>query len=545
MINGQISNPRLLFSCTLCLLICAVGNAGSVSSGSYKVTIPEEWKKDISVGELTVDCNAFYGVPWFLGLFPSVRLNLPVENLTNEMLYFKLHSGTRGKIKGQGNSGMGSYYTLEPHEKRLIDTIVPIGSATKPINFTLSIGQPQHNPEPEPSATTKKVVIIDPFRISSAPSRNIEQTTVKNKYFDVKNVRLEHSEEQGNLIVFKVQNITDRDTIIRTYVAVNDPVNIEIGGIIGPSKGFFSDSIKKIPSGDTANITIEYNIPPVGPGPVLVYTLFVPRKEDIKPNNRDDRDWDMTLVGYGSVDLNKAAELGTCVIPVHDPVEERAKLTAEKKSEHFLFKYRPGSYAEKNIDNVIGQREAAYQKLSEVLKMELPVTVTIDLYPDMEAKALGSGTTWTPANTRSNKHICEVYNEGYQCDPYHELAHIFSYHFPNYRSNQGGIVEAFAAYFEPNNMQIGPTKKILKRQLNEGKLSSLLEVLQSQSSSEEIVILIDFLLKKDVEKFKQFYVLITESQKVEIEKAVRQVYGTGLNDLEKQWHEFINQDNDN
>jgi hypothetical protein len=524
-------------------MICAVVSVGSVSLESYKVTISEEWKQEISVGELTVDCNAFYGVPWFLGLFPVVRLNLPVENLTNEMLYFKLHYGTKGKIKGQGNSGMGSYYTLEPHEKRLIDTIVPIGSATKPVSFTLSIGKPQHNLDTELTAETK-AVIIDPFTISSAPSRNIEQTNVKNKYFVVKKVRLEHSEEKGNIIVFELQNITDRDAIIRTYVAVNDPVNIEISGIIGPSKGFFSDSIEKIPSGDTADITIAYNIPPVGPGPVLVYTLFVPRKEDIKPNNHDYRDWDMTLVGYGSVDLNKASELGQCVIPVYDPVEERAKLTAEKKSEHFLFKYRPGSYAEKNIDNVISQRETAYQKLSETLKMELPVTVMIDLYPDMEAKALGSGTTWTPANTRSNKHICEVYSHEYQCDPYHELAHIFSYHFPNYRSNQGGIVEAFAAYFEPNNMQIGPTKKILKRQLNEGKLSSLMEVLQSQSSSQELVILIDFLLKQDVEKFKQFYVIVTKSQKPDIEKTVWQIYGTGLSELEKQWHEFINQDND-
>ena len=176
--------------------------------------------------------------------------------------------------------------------------------------------------------------------------------------------------------------------------------------------------------------------------------------------------------------------------------------------------------------------------------MELPEIVTIDLYPDMEAKALGSGTTWTPANTRNNKHICEVYNEGYQCDHYHELAHIFSFHFPGFNSSKDGIVETFAAYFETNNMPVGPTKQLLKEQLKEGKLLSMIEVLQSESSNEELAILIDFLLKKDVEKFKEFYVLVTKSQeKVSIEKAIRQIYEIESKELEQQWHEYINQDN--
>ncbi len=535
---------KLVFFAGIASLAFIVVCASPAKSEQHEVVIPDDWKSNISVGQLTVDCNAFYGVPWFLGLYPVVRLNLPVENLTTETLYFKLHYRTESKIEGYGNSGMGSYYMLEPREKRLIDTIAPIASVTRPIRFILSMGQPHHNSESEPSAGTK-VVIIDPFTISAATSGNIEQTNVNNKYFDVKKVQLEHSEEQGNLVVFKVQNITDQDVMLRTYVAVNDPQNIETKGVLARPRGFFSDSIETIPAGNIASITIPYNIPPVGPGPVLVYTLFVPRKKDIKPNERDYRDWDMTLVGYGSFDLNKATELGKCLIPVHDPVEERAKLTAEKKSEHFLFRYRPDTYAEKNIDKAISEREQAYQELGKALQMKLPEMVTIDLYPDMEAKGLGSGTKWTPANTRSNKHICEVYNEEYQCDPYHELAHIFSYHFPNYSTNKGGIVEAFAAYFEPNNMQISPTKEIIKQQLNAGKLPSLINVLQSESSSQELVILIDFLLKKDVEKFKQFYVIITKSQKKSnIEKAIRQIYETEPKELEKQWHEYINLEND-
>jgi hypothetical protein len=538
--------------CLLILLVSAPVKADIASptdkveqdtKQTYDLTIPEAWKQSISIGELTINCNAFYGVPWFLGLYPVVRLNLPVENLTTDKMYFKINYMTKSKVEGYGNSGMGSYYMLEPREKRLIDTIVPIASVTRPIRFILRMGQPHHNLQSRPSAGTE-VVIIDPFKISPSIVKDIDLRNVDNKYFVVKEVQPTHSKELGNSVVFKVQKITDRDVSLRAYVAVNDPENIETKGVLARPRDFFSDTIETIHTNNIESITIPYNIPPVGPNPVLVFTLFKPHKEDIKPNGRDNRDWDMTLVGYGSIDINRATERGQCVLPIHAPVEERATLTMEKKSEHFLFRYRPESYAEKNIEKIIAEREKAYAKLSSVLRMKLPIIVTIDLYPDMEAKGIGSGTTWTPANTRSNKHICEVYDEQYQCDPFHELAHIFSYHFPDYRSNKGGIVEAFAAYFELNNMQIGPTKKILEHQLSKGKLPLLVDVLQSESSDQELVILIDFLLKKDVEKFKRFYVLITKSQKADIEKAIRQIYGMDVKSLEKQWHEFINRRDD-
>jgi hypothetical protein len=508
---------------------------------TYDLTIPEGWKPSISVGKLTVDCNAFYGVAWSFGLYPVVRLQLPVENLTSKTLHFKVNYRTESKKKGYGNSGMGVHYTLAPREKRLIDTIAPIASVTRPIRFIFRMSEPFHSPD-SPDSTTQNVLMVDPFKISAAGAKDIALINVENKYFKVKQVRQAHSKEKGNHVVFDIQNKTDSNVSFEAYVAVNDPENIETKGVLARPRGFFSDSIETIAAQNTISLTIPYTIPPVGPQPVLVYTLFKPNQK-IEPGQRDRRKWDMTLVGYGALDLNEAAERGQCVIPVHLPVQERARLTVQKKSEHFLFRYRPGSYAEKNIAKIIKEREGAYVKLSSVLQMELPETVTIDLYPDMEAKGLGSGTTWTPANTKTNKHICEVYDEQYQCDPFHELAHIFSYHFPNFGSNKGGIVEAFAAYFEPHNMAIGPTKQILKRKLRQGELRSLDKVLLSSSSGQELVILIDFLLEKDVEKFKAFYVHVTRTRKqAGMEKACRHIYGIDLKDLEKQWHEYINQD---
>jgi hypothetical protein len=517
------------------------GKAPLNTERKYDLTIPDVWKQSVSIGELTVDHNAFYGVPWFLGLFPVVRLQLPVENLTSQTLYFKVAFRTEGKKRGYGNSGMGVLYALEPREKRPIDTIAPIGSATIPICFILRMSEPFDDPDENVSAAAK-VVIIDPFKISATDIKDVELKNTRNRYFEIKKVQLMYSKEKGNCVGFEVRNTTNSDLRLEAYVAVNDPEDIESKGPLERPRGFFSDSVEAIAAKNTINITIPYNIPPMGPKPVLVYTLFKPN-QNIKPGGHDIRRWDMTLVGYGTFNLTRAAERGQCVIPVHLPVEERIKLTAQTETEHFLFRYRPGSFAEKNIDKIVAEREGAYAKLSSVLKMELPVRITIDLYPDMEAKGLGSGTTWTPANTRSNKHLCEVCNQQYQCDPFHELAHIFSYHFPDYSSNKGGIVEAFAAYFEPDNMQIGPTKKIVERELSEGKLPPLTDVLRSESSSQELVILIDFLLEKDVEKFKQFYVLVTKSPKADIEKAVGQIYGMDLRSLERQWHEFINEHN--
>ena len=528
----------LVFLATLALIF------GYVSTGiaeTYEPMIPDNWKQSISVGELTVDCNAFYGVPWSFGLYPVVRLHFPVENLTSKPLYFKVNYRTESKVKSYGNSGMGVQYTLGPCEKRLIDTIVPIASLTRDIRFILRMSEPFNNPNSSVSTTTK-VVVIDPFKISVGSAGDIGLKNVENPLFEVKEAQPVYSEENGNRVIFKIQNKTNSDAQLELFIAVNDPENIEKRSVLARPRGFFSDSIETLPAQNVTSVTIPYHIPPVGPKPVLVYTLFKPNL-DIKPGERDFRKWDMTLVGYGTLDLIKAAEIGQCVIPIHPPVEERTKLTAEKKSEHLLFRYRPGSFAEKNIEKIIAEREDAYAKLSHVLHMELPVIITIDLYPDLEAKALGSGTKWTPANTRSNKQICEVYDEQYQCDPFHELAHIFSYYFPGYGSNKGGIVEAFAAYFEPHNMVIGPTRQILKRQLNQGKLKPLDEVLLSNSSNQELVILIDFLLNKDVEKFKAFYVLVTRTRnKAGMEKACQQIYGTDLKGLEKQWHEYINQD---
>ena len=91
-------------------------------------------------------------------------------------------------------------------------------------------------------------------------------------------------------------------------------------------------------------------------------------------------------------------------------------------------------------------------------------------------------------------------------------------------------------------MPIPETKQTLRRKLHQGKLNALGQVLHSGSSSEELVIAIDFLLRNDVDKFKKLYVSATCAKDVQdLEEAAQEIYGTDLKGLDKAWRDFINQ----
>lgn len=513
---------------------------------TYEVTVPDEWKPYVAVGKLTVVGSPFYGVTrTHRSITSMVRINWSVRNLTSGPLELKVNYGSAMTTE-RWKTGFGVSYKLGPNEQRMIDNIYPVSSVAKPVRFLIRMENLRKTDGIE-FETRYDGVWTEALPVYNPTNDSLVIRKQDNPNFVHESHKLRCSKDQGNVFAVKVTNISGQKRPLAMYVAVGDPNRFDIGltDSMGRDVGPVAESITYVSANQTTEIDLAYCIPQGALKPLLAFTLFEPSERWLAANEDDEIRRTIEPICWGWCDLGAASEEGLVKLPVQIPIEERANLIAQTKTEHFLLRYRPGSYAEQNIERIAKEREGAYTKLSSVLQMGLPVTVTIDFYPDMEAKGLGSGTTWTPANTRSNKHICEVYNEEYQCDPYHELAHIFSYHFANYSSNRGGIVESFAAYFEPNNMTVDVTKEILKRQLSEGKLSSLVEILQSDNSSQELVILIDFLLAEDVEKFKKFYVSVTRShKKSDLEKTFRQIYGTDLKGLEKQWHEFINLNND-
>jgi hypothetical protein len=536
------------------LLLIVSGSVGGrtftvVSDGvekpqEYEVTIPEEWKPYLSVGKLTVVGSPFYGVIQpRISMSPLVRINWSLKNLTSETVNLKVNYGSV-VTTGVWKTGFGVTYTLKPNEERGIDNIFPVVSAKKPVKFRLHMVKMQVSTGPELIANYN-AIMTEPLPISQFVASDF--VAKQEPHFVIDSAKLMCSPEQGNMFVVEVTNRTSHELPLAVYVAVGDPNYLDIGvtGRAGRDRSPLGKSIRKIPANNTVDIEVPYSIPGVGPSPLLVFTLFEPSQQWLAGGESDPTSHRIQPFCWGWYDLCRAARSGKVKLPVYVPLEERVKLTAQTRSEHFLFRYRPGSYAEQNIDRISQEREEAYDRLSTLLKMELPQVVTIDLYRDMEAKALDTGTTYTPANTRSNRHIAEVCSRECQCDPYHELAHIFSYHFPNYSSKPRGLVEAFAVYFGPGNMEVDDAKESLKRRMIQGKLKSLGEILLLDIVCEENVVLIDFLLRKDVEKFKKFYVCVGGvKQHEDLEKACQGIYETDLKALERLWHEFISQSTD-
>ncbi|MHC4456676.1 MAG: M56 family metallopeptidase [Planctomycetota bacterium] len=521
-------------------------------SGPYEITFAEDWKPYISGGKLKIIGEPFYGVcSEFFAATPHVQIQWSVKNLTSKPIVLQVqYKCTRATRRGM-KTGNGVAYELGPEEERIIDEIVPMASA-KDVEILYIMAEALFDSEYNITLSSRhEIVTTGAFQIPSLPANELIAKDEENANFRVKQVRLEHSQEEGNVLEVELVNQTKQELPVVLYAAAGFPKK----GWVRTRDVSFKETTTRINSNSTSVIRLSYSVPETGREPYLVFTLWKPAErwftvEDELGDKRGLPYTPMAAVlkqGYlnpicwGWFNLSEAAGKQLAILPRFVPVEERAKLTAQKRSEHFLFRYRPDSYAERHVDTAIKEREEAYKELSTFLKMELPETVTIDLYPDMEAKGLGSGTTWTPANTVTDKQIAEVYNESYQADAYHELAHIFAYNFGNVSVSGGEpFVEAFAVYFEAHNINHNIARKSLSRKLNEGKLTSLSEILLLVHGSEENIILIDFLLKKDLERFKSFYNrVVCSKDSDDLEKACQEVYQTDLKGLEEQWHEFI------
>jgi hypothetical protein len=345
------------------------------------------------------------------------------------------------------------------------------------------------------------------------------------------------------VLELEVANRGNQEIPLVAYAAAGDPADKGHGM---PQTGLFVEAAQTMKPNTTSVIRLPYRVPDTGPDPWLVFTVLEPTTRTLPQNGQPVPD-DLSAVSWGWFNLRQAAARGLATAPAYVSVEERAKLTAQKQSKHFLFRFRPGSYAERQIGTAIAEREAAYQRLSAVLRMELPKTVTIDLYPDMEAKGLGSGTYTNWANTVTNTLIAEVYNESYQCDRYHELAHLFSYCIPGCESGPTGsdaLLEPFAEYFETGTVQlIDGFKANLSDELAKGTLLPLAKVLlggNRKSSRIPEGAFIDFLIRKGMDDFKKFFARVGQAKtSKDLEQASREVYGIGLEELEQQWHKYL------
>ena len=520
---------------------------------AYEVTFAEDWKPYVSAGALKIIGTPFYGVrDNFFAAVPHVRIQWSLKNLTSKPIVVQVqYKSIQTKGRG-GTPGHTVAYELAPKQERLIDEFISMASAKIPVIFYIMAGGLLDSEYNLFLSSGHQIVTTEPVEISVLPANNLVVKDEENGNLRVKEVRLEYSQKEGNVLEVEIANQAKKPLPLVLYAAAGFPQKRVAGR---ENDALFNQITTTVKSNSTSIIRLPYSVPQTEEDPFLVFTVFESAEEwftvdDELGDKRGLPYTPMALVlkpGYlnpicwGWFNLSEAAEKRQVKLLPFVPVEERAKLTAQRQSEHFLFRYGPGSYAGKHIDTAIKEREESYKKLSTLLKMELPDIVTVDLYPDMEAKGLGSGTTWTPANTVTNKHIAEVYNDSYQCDRYHELSHLFAYQFGHVPVSGGEpFVEPFAAYFEDHNINHDDTRKRLRNKLNEDKLKSLSEILLLVHGCEENYVLIDFLLKKDLEKFKNLYNhVISAKDSSDLEKACREIYGTDLKKLEQEWHLYL------
>ncbi len=523
------------------VFLASITNCGSTDvTRSYDVAVPEEWKSYISAGKLTVIGSPFYGVRKpgrRSGLTPVVRINWSLKNLTSGPLNVEVNYWSK-MTTDTWKSGYGVSYALGPKEERIIDDIMPVVSAQTPVKCFIRMERLRRSQGVPDLVARETVVATDPLPVSHVPHNGTGMTKEKNKHFTVKDVRLAHSKEDGNVLLVHARNNTGKELPLGLSVGVADPKQrdrIPRGTHAWRGTTLSAESMTKVAARSDARISLPYSVPPVGPDPLLAFALYeVPR--DVLTTQDVLRKQDIRPFYWGWYNLRQAVERKACVLPIYVPVKERANLTEEKRSKHFLFRYRPGSYAEQQLPTIIREREEAYELLSTALDMEIRRGSIVDLYPDMEAKGLGSGTTYTPANcgvTKSGDWIMEeVYNETMKIPPGHELAHIFAFTFGRAAD---GLMESFAVYFE-SGTDVARARETVQGKLREGTLPPLGEILLLEGICDELVTVVDFLLKKDVEKFKRFYAATASG---DLEKVSKEVYGENLKALEEEWHLFL------
>jgi hypothetical protein len=519
----------------------------------YNVKLPQGWEKFISMGDLTLS-QPFYGAGTYVDdKFPTaavVRVRGSIRNLTNWPLSVTLNYGSRLADNSCG-TGMSVKYVLKANEDRPIDQLVRFTSVSVPTRFKLRLEelQQEHDGIDLKAAElsghdTDYGLATQPLAISPLQRQSQQAKDASGAPFELKSLKLEQSSERGNVAVAELVNRTDTEIRVGVLLGAGDPTNTDLGIHHNPTtikRPKLSQTPVTLKPQASQSVTCPYTISPGGSNQVLVYSIVLYGDGFAEADDLAQRGLVQTYY-WGWLDLVAAEKQGLAKLPVELPLDQRVNLTQTKSTEHFIFRYTSDSYAANHIDKLAQDREAVYAWLSKLFRMELPTKVTIDLYPDMEAKGVGSKTDGTPGNTVNNKQIAEVCDETQTVDKYHELTHIFSYYFPNRTGSEPfGLLEGLAAAMEDKNYNPAMASSDLQPKLQQGNLLSLDKVLLSEETSGEEFTAIDYLLKRDVEKFKKLYVRIDKKMSPEkLAEVVQEIYGTSLADLETGWHEFIN-----
>ncbi len=236
--------------------------------------------------------------------------------------------------------------------------------------------------------------------------------------------------------------------------------------------------------------------------------------------------------------------------------EKRLLPSMQKRStEHFDFYYFKYSTARNDIDEICVQKEKGFQEICQFLGKNSDAQITFIFFDDEKTKIQETGhqgNGWAYGST-----IVEVYNRQTKLDPYHEVAHILmrSYGSPPALFNEGFAVY-ISEYLGANALEyLGGEKLTVNQRTNDLKnkgewisLSQLItytEIGSAESKSEIAYPLAGSFVKFLIDtygkdKFLQAYGHLKNSDKAdENVKAIEQIYGKSLEQLEQEWKKIL------
>lgn len=104
------------------------------------------------------------------------------------------------------------------------------------------------------------------------------------------------------------------------------------------------------------------------------------------------------------------------------------KCGSQYETEHYIFHYRPGSYAEKDMESIAALQENCYKRITAALGIVPPFRIHYYLFDTPEEVGAVYGD-YEPCNGFADtpNNIFAVYNQRVKCIGMHEDTHIISY----------------------------------------------------------------------------------------------------------------------
>lgn len=249
----------------------------------------------------------------------------------------------------------------------------------------------------------------------------------------------------------------------------------------------------------------------------------------------------------------------TAAIVLQANWQERLLPKMEKRStKYFDIYYFNNSTAEKNIDEIVKQREKGYVEVCKFLGKQSNERIRLIFFEtgDTKRKETGhQGSGWAFGNN-----VVEVYNDQVQLDPYHETVHVIMREFGN---PPALFNEGFAVYMSErlgaNALEhlSGGLATIYERVrelkdksewLDLEELITYTEIGSMESrppiSYAEAAAFVKFLIDKyGKDKFLQVYKTLRNSDDKTLQQqnieAIEQICGKSLTELEKEWESLF------